>query len=89
LPAVDLARAREIAATIAEALGYVGVLAVEMFVVPGDGEPKLLVNEIAPRVHNSGHWTLDGASVSHDESRDNAYPGNPATARSQGILDTR
>jgi 5-(carboxyamino)imidazole ribonucleotide synthase len=54
------AQARGIAERIAHALNYVGVLAVEMFVVPGDGGPKVLVNEIAPRVHNSGHWTLDG-----------------------------
>ena len=61
------AQARGIAERIAQALNYVGVLAVEMFVVPGDGEPKVLVNEIAPRVHNSGHWTLDGASISQFE----------------------
>ena len=52
--------ARSIAGKIAEALGHVGVLAVEMFVLRDGG---LLVNEIAPRVHNSGQWTLDGASV--------------------------
>lgn len=46
--------ARNHAATIAAALGYVGVLGVEFFVL-GDG--SLIVNEIAPRVHNSGHWT--------------------------------
>ena len=43
---------------IADALDYVGVLAVELFVVDGD----LIVNELAPRPHNSGHWTLDVAS---------------------------
>ena len=48
------AEARDIAGRIAEALGYVGVLGVEFFVLPPG---KLLVNEIAPRVHNSGHWT--------------------------------
>jgi 5-(carboxyamino)imidazole ribonucleotide synthase len=47
-------KAVEIAGQIASALGYVGVLGVEFFVLPGG---KLLVNEIAPRVHNSGHWT--------------------------------
>ena len=46
-----------IAKAIVIALDYVGVLGVEFFVVPGDGRPTLLVNEIAPRVHNSGHWT--------------------------------
>lgn len=46
-----------IAKAIVIALDYVGVLGVEFFVVPGEGRPGLLVNEIAPRVHNSGHWT--------------------------------
>ena len=57
--------AAELATRIAEALDYVGVLAVEMFLVDDDsgdaGGRRLLVNEIAPRPHNSGHWTLDGA----------------------------
>jgi len=46
-----------IAKAIVIALDYVGVLGVEFFVVPGESRPNLLVNEIAPRVHNSGHWT--------------------------------
>ncbi len=46
---------------MAEDLAYVGVLAVEMFVVEEGGALRLLINEIAPRPHNSGHWTLDGA----------------------------
>lgn len=71
------ARARDIAKQIADALDYVGVLAVEMFVVPGPGGPALLVNEIAPRVHNSGHWTLDGASVSQFEQHIRAIAGWP------------
>ncbi len=71
------ARARDIATTIANALNYVGVLAVEMFVVPGSDGPALLVNEIAPRVHNSGHWTLDGASVSQFEQHIRAIAGWP------------
>jgi 5-(carboxyamino)imidazole ribonucleotide synthase len=51
-----------LATRIAATLGYVGVLAVEMFLVDdGAGGLTLLVNEIAPRPHNSGHWTLDGA----------------------------
>lgn len=54
--------AMELASRIAATLEYVGVLAVEMFLVDdGAGDPALLVNEIAPRPHNSGHWTLDGA----------------------------
>ena len=59
------------------ALNYVGVLAVEMFVVDGDGGLKVLVNEIAPRVHNSGHWTLDGASISQFEQHIRAIAGWP------------
>jgi len=71
------AQARDIAKKIADALDYVGVLAVEMFVVPGPGGPALLVSEIAPRVHNSGHWTLDGASVSQFEQHIRAVAGWP------------
>ena len=48
-----------------------------MFVVQGDGGPKVLVNEIAPRVHNSGHWTLDGASISQFEQHIRAIAGWP------------
>jgi 5-(carboxyamino)imidazole ribonucleotide synthase len=70
-------QARTIAETIANALDYVGVLAVEMFVLAGDGGPTLLVNEIAPRVHNSGHWTLDGASISQFEQHIRAIAGWP------------
>jgi 5-(carboxyamino)imidazole ribonucleotide synthase len=66
--------ARKIAETIAQKFGYVGVLAVEMFVRKDGG---LLVNEIAPRVHNSGHWTIDGASVSQFEQHIRAVAGWP------------
>jgi 5-(carboxyamino)imidazole ribonucleotide synthase len=70
----DAAQARRIAEIIAQKFGYVGVLAVEMFVLR---EGELLVNEIAPRVHNSGHWTLDGASVSQFEQHIRAVAGWP------------
>ena len=70
-------QARAIAEQIATALDYVGVLAVEMFVVAGDEGPGVLVNEIAPRVHNSGHWTLDGASISQFEQHVRAIAGWP------------
>jgi len=63
--------AQAIAEKIAAAFGYVGVFAVEMFVL----SQKLLVNEIAPRVHNSGHWTIDGASVSQFEQHIRAIAG--------------
>lgn len=61
--AAQLAQAREGATRIAEALGHVGVLTVEFF-ASSDGP---LVNEIAPRVHNSGHWTIEGAVTSQFE----------------------
>jgi 5-(carboxyamino)imidazole ribonucleotide synthase len=64
-------RAAELAAQIAEALDYVGVLAVEMFIV-GD---SLLVNELAPRPHNSGHWTLDAAITTQFEQQVRAVCG--------------
>jgi 5-(carboxyamino)imidazole ribonucleotide synthase len=73
-PAVS-AEARRIAEKIAEAFGYVGVLAVEMFVVKDGTGHAVLVNEIAPRVHNSGHWTIDGASVSQFEQHIRAVAG--------------
>ena len=57
--------AADLAARVATALDYVGVLAVEMFIV-GD---QLLVNELAPRPHNSGHWTLDAARTSQFEQQ--------------------
>ncbi len=78
----DLAsRAKDKARKIAEALDYVGVLAVEMFLVDDragpNGGPRLLVNEIAPRVHNSGHWTMDGAVTSQFEQHLRAICGFP------------
>jgi 5-(carboxyamino)imidazole ribonucleotide synthase len=63
-----------IARRIAEAMDYVGVLGVELFVAR-DG--KLLVNEIAPRVHNSGHWTLEACAVSQFEQHIRAVAGWP------------
>ena len=78
IPDALAAEARAIAGKIATALDYVGVLAVEMFVLAsGASGPKVLVNEIAPRVHNSGHWTLDGASVSQFEQHIRAIAGWP------------
>ena len=66
VPAIDDLLQTEavfVAQRMAEALDYVGVLAVEFFV----GEDVLYVNEIAPRVHNSGHWTMDACLVSQFE----------------------
>lgn len=67
------AAAGDLAATVAEALDYVGVLGVELFVVDG----QLLVNELAPRPHNSGHWTLDAARTSQFEQQVRAVCGLP------------
>jgi 5-(carboxyamino)imidazole ribonucleotide synthase len=67
-------RAKGIARAIAEALDYVGILCVELFVTK-DG--ALLVNEIAPRVHNSGHWTIDACAVSQFEQHIRAVAGWP------------
>ncbi len=75
----DLARAQEIAAGIAAALDYVGVLAVEMFYL-GARVPlrdRLVVNEIAPRVHNSGHWTIEACGISQFENHMRAVAGWP------------
>ena len=60
-----------------EALDYVGVIGVEMFVVREGGRETLLVNELAPRVHNSGHWTLGGAATSQFEQHIRAIAGWP------------
>ncbi len=69
--------AQRIAETIATGFGYCGVLAVEMFVVAEAAGYTLLVNEVAPRVHNSGHWTIDGATASQFEQHVRAVAGWP------------
>jgi 5-(carboxyamino)imidazole ribonucleotide synthase len=76
-PTVE-ASAKSIAARILDALNYVGVVGVELFVARGaDGAERLIVNEIAPRVHNSGHWTIDGAQTSQFEQHIRAIAGWP------------
>jgi 5-(carboxyamino)imidazole ribonucleotide synthase len=89
LPAAHAARACEIAGAIANALDYVGVLGVEMFYLPDAPEP-LVVNEIAPRVHNSGHWTMDACVVSQFENHIRAVAGWPLgpTARHSDVIMT-
>jgi len=67
-------RARQMAVHLAEAMDYVGVLAVEFFVLE-DGE--LLINEIAPRPHNSGHFTLDATLFSQFDQQVRAMCGLP------------
>ncbi len=66
------AEAAKVATQLLEAFDYVGVMAVEMFEAR-DG--RLLVNEIAPRVHNSGHWTIDACAVSQFEQHIRAIAG--------------
>lgn len=66
-------QAEDAFAKLANALDYVGVLAIEFF----DVEGQLLVNEIAPRVHNSGHWSQQGAHVSQFENHIRAVAGLP------------
>jgi 5-(carboxyamino)imidazole ribonucleotide synthase len=85
--AAQLAEAREAALRIAEALGHVGVLTVEFF-ASRDGP---LVNEIAPRVHNSGHWTIEGAVTSQFEQHVRAIcglpPGDTALVGKGAVMD--
>lgn len=71
-PAIDQ-QARDWAKRILDHLDYVGVLAIELFAVGG----SLLANEMAPRVHNSGHWTMDGAETSQFENHVRAVAGLP------------
>ncbi len=74
-PAADApqAEAEAIATALLDELAYVGVLAVELFEVDG----RLLANEFAPRVHNTGHWTIDGAVTSQFENHLRAILGLP------------
>jgi 5-(carboxyamino)imidazole ribonucleotide synthase len=67
------AAAEELATRLLDELGYVGVLALELFEVGG----RLLANEFAPRVHNTGHWTIDGARTSQFENHLRAILGLP------------
>ena len=70
----ELQREAEAAARrVLEALDYVGVLAIELFECDG----KLLANEMAPRVHNSGHWSIEGAVTSQFENHLRAVAGLP------------
>jgi 5-(carboxyamino)imidazole ribonucleotide synthase len=73
IPGELAARARETAMKVAEAFDYVGVLAVELFVVEGG----LVVNEMAPRPHNSGHYTIDACSVDQFEQQLRTLCGLP------------
>ena len=71
--AAPQAQAEEYATRLLDELGYVGVLALELFDVGGD----LVANELAPRVHNTGHWTIEGAETSQFENHLRAILGLP------------
>ncbi len=71
----DVARTAEgLARRAVEALGHVGVMGVELFLLPDD---RLLINELAPRVHNSGHYTLGACATSQFEQHVRAVCGMP------------
>jgi 5-(carboxyamino)imidazole ribonucleotide synthase len=74
VPAAIAAQAIEATRAIAQGMGYVGVLCVEFFVLK-DG--RLVVNEMAPRPHNSGHWSIDGADVSQFDLQVRTLAGLP------------
>lgn len=90
LPDDLAAEAVAVAQRIADLVQAVGVMAVELFVVDGPGgRPALLVNEIAPRVHNSGHLTIDGCATSQFENHARAVLGlplGPATPRARASV---
>ncbi len=76
-------------AKVMEKLDYVGVLTIEFFVVAGANGAELLTNEMAPRVHNSGHWTIEGAHTSQFENHIRAVAGLPlgdTTARGPAAM---
>jgi 5-(carboxyamino)imidazole ribonucleotide synthase len=84
------AKAIDTARQMAEKLDYVGVFAVEFFAVDFAREEVLYVNEMAPRVHNSGHWTMDACAVSQFENHMRAVAGWPlgSTARHSDAVMT-
>ena len=67
------ARVRSIAVSLVTALDYVGVLAIEFFLAPGG----LMINELAPRTHNSGHWTIEACTTSQFCQQLNLLSGRP------------
>ncbi|MFV0298817.1 MAG: 5-(carboxyamino)imidazole ribonucleotide synthase [Hyphomicrobiaceae bacterium] len=73
-------KARAMAISIVSALDYIGVMGVELFYLGPEAEVPLVVNEIAPRVHNSGHWTMDACLVGQFENHIRAVAGWPLGA---------
>jgi len=74
------AKAEEYATKVLEHLDYVGVLAIELFETP----EGLVANEMAPRVHNTGHWTIEGADTSQFENHLRAIVGLPLGSTDMG-----
>ncbi len=70
-----VAQAQDAARKILEKFSYVGVLAVEFFQIGKGDDAHLVANEIAPRVHNTGHWTIEGAQTSQFENHMRAVMG--------------
>jgi 5-(carboxyamino)imidazole ribonucleotide synthase len=81
-------QARHFATRIVEALAYVGVLCVEFFVLDEGSNGRLLVNEIAPRPHNSGHYSIDACVTSQFEQQARILAGLPlgSTAQMAGAV---
>ncbi|WP_395059272.1 5-(carboxyamino)imidazole ribonucleotide synthase [Polaromonas sp.] len=78
MPPALVLRARTATESIAQHMGYVGVLCVEFFVIDdGSSDGALVVNEMAPRPHNSGHYTLDACDVSQFDLQVHAMAGLP------------
>jgi 5-(carboxyamino)imidazole ribonucleotide synthase len=77
IPEATALSAKQMAEQIAAGLDIVGVVCVEFFDCGAGAATPLMVNEIAPRVHNSGHWTLDGCLVSQFENHIRAVAGWP------------
>ena len=71
------AAAQDAARKVLDHLGYIGTLAVEFFQIGEGPQARLLANEIAPRVHNTGHWTIEGSKTSQFENHIRAITGQP------------
>lgn len=83
------ARYEDAAKAVLERLEYVGVLTIEFFEMPGGAGAQILANEMAPRVHNSGHWTIEGAVTSQFENHIRAVCGMPlgsTAARGRSVM---
>ncbi|MEZ2409284.1 5-(carboxyamino)imidazole ribonucleotide synthase [Bosea sp. RCC_152_1] len=82
--------AKNAARLVASELEYIGVVTVELFIEKDEAGERVLVNEIAPRVHNSGHWTIEGAATSQFHQHVRAVCGLPlgSTTR-RGVIEMK